>query len=916
VDKRNRIYQSKRTGSRAAPAISMIAKSALEPLQFNAPCPPEMSAHTAESLMVLRQRVFEQLAPPSVTVDRDGAILHMSNHVGRFLQYVSGEPSRNLLTLINPELRLELRAVLHQVLRDGESAATRHGRFSRGNTQSFVNMSARLISDEQAGRDAVVIFFDETESPREGALQQAAPMHDRSAEANFKNEINVMNVTNVMNVINVVDLEHDLHRAQTQMHSLTERASVSAEELMASNEELQAINEELRSTSEELEAGKEELQSVNEELVTVNMELADTVAETVKANDDLRNLITSTGIATVFVDRELRIKRYTPTAAGLFRLIASDIGRPLLDLTHRLDYPDMAADARAAFRDFTLTEREISSDRGEWFIARVLPYRTADDHIDGAVITLIDITARRAAEAAMRSSEERLQLAVATTDDYAIIVQDMEGLVVMWNGGAQRIFGFAASEVRGKPIDLIFLPSDRDARVPQMERQRATQTGRAEDERWHVRRDGVEVFCSGVTTPVESGSFRGFAKIARDVTGKTGVESQQQLTLALERAIRTQAEAANRVKDEFFSVLSHELKNPLNLIHVKAELLTRTPEVRDIAIVQDAADAIQRAVAGQAKIIDDLLDLSRVRTGKLALRFSPVEMTSMLRAVVQASAADAASGGIELSMTGTDAAMMIYADAERVEQMIWNLVRNALKFTPHGGRVRLALSQAAGSVCLEVTDTGQGIAPDFLPRIFEMFSQADGGGRRDRGGLGIGLSLVKQLAELHGGRIEAESAGLGKGARFRLWLPESVPTPRWEAPRELVDPSILTGLRVLLVDDSVEALEAFRTLLEMEGAHVRAEPSAERALVAAMQQEFDVVLSDIGMPTMNGYEMIRQMRSMPRTARIPALALTGFGREQDVTKALDAGFDGHLSKPVSLQALVAAIDRSLHQSFT
>jgi two-component system CheB/CheR fusion protein len=215
-----------------------------------------------------------------------------------------------------------------------------------------------------------------------------------------------------------------------------------------------------------------------------------------------------------------------------------------------------------------------------------------------------------------------------------------------------------------------------------------------------------------------------------------------------------------------------------------------------------------------------------------------------------------------------------------------------------------------------VTDTGQGIAPDFLPRIFEMFSQADGGGRRDRGGLGIGLSLVKQLAELHGGRIEAESAGLGKGARFRLWLPESVPTPRWEAPRELVDPSILTGLRVLLVDDSVEALEAFRTLLEMEGAHVRAEPSAERALVAAMQQEFDVVLSDIGMPTMNGYEMIRQMRSMPRTARIPALALTGFGREQDVTKALDAGFDGHLSKPVSLQALVAAIDRSLHQSFT
>jgi two-component system, chemotaxis family, CheB/CheR fusion protein len=337
------------------------------------------------------------------------------------------------------------------------------------------------------------------------------------------------------------------------------------------------------------------------------------------------------------------------------------------------------------------------------------------------------------------------------------------------------------------------------------------------------------------------------------------------------------------------------------------------PDVRDITIVQDAADAIQRAVAGQAKIIDDLLDLSRVRTGKLALRFAPVEVASVLQAVAAASAADAVAGEIELSVAGTDAAVMIYADAERVEQMVWNLVRNALKFTPRGGSVRVALSREGGFVCVDVTDTGQGIDPDFLPRIFEVFSQADGGGRRDRGGLGIGLSLVKQLAQLHGGRIEAESAGLGQGARFRLWLPENAPSPRLETPRGLIDPAVLKGLRVLLVDDSVEALEAFRTLLEMEGAQVRAEPSAEQALDATAQQEFDVVLSDIGMPTMNGYEMIQQMRRTPRTASLPALALTGFGREQDVTRALDAGFDGHLSKPVSLRELVSAIGRSLRK---
>ncbi len=900
VDKRNHVYQSKRTGTRTVPPLPLI-----RPGKFESPGRNSGGRHTPESIVALRQRAFEHYAPPSVTVDREGAILHMSERVGRFLQYVGGEPSRNLLTLVNPELRRELRDMLQRVLGAGDSVVSQRVRFSRGETQSFVNISARPFSDEESGQDVIVVFFDEIESPDDGneietagakAPVPAAATQDSSADAS-----------------KIIDLERDLDQAQTQMRSWMEDASVSAEELMASNEELQAINEELRSTSDELEVGKEELQSANEALVTANLELTETVAETTKANDDLRNLISSTGIPTVFIDREMRIKRYTPAAVGLFKLIASDIGRPLLDLTHRLDYPQMAADARAAFNELKLTEREICTEREEWFLARVMPYRTADDHIDGAIITLIDITARRAAEAAARSSEERLRLAAVTTNDYAIIVQDMDGLIVTWNGGARRIFGYTESEVRGKPIDLIFVPADREARAPLMERQRAAHAGRAEDERWHVRRDGTEIYCSGVTTPIESDSFRGYAKIARDVTDKTGVESQQQLALTLERAIRVQADAANRVKDEFFSVLSHELKNPLNLIHVKAELLTRMPDVRDIATVQDAADAIQRAVAGQAKIIDDLLDLSRVRTGKLALRFAPVEVASVLQAVAAASAADAAAGEIELSVAGTDAAVMIYADAERVEQMVWNLVRNALKFTPRGGCVRMALSREGGFVCVDVTDTGQGIDPGFLPHIFEVFSQADGGGRRDRGGLGIGLSLVKQLAQLHGGRIEAESAGLGQGARFRLWLPENAPSPRLETPPEFIDPAVLKGLRVLLVDDSLEALEAFRTLLEMEGAQVRAEASAEQALDATAQQEFDVVLSDIGMPTMNGYEMIQQMRRTPRTARLPALALTGFGREQDVTKALDAGFDGHLSKPVSLRELVSAIGRSLRK---
>jgi two-component system CheB/CheR fusion protein len=338
------------------------------------------------------------------------------------------------------------------------------------------------------------------------------------------------------------------------------------------------------------------------------------------------------------------------------------------------------------------------------------------------------------------------------------------------------------------------------------------------------------------------------------------------------------------------------------------------PAAREIGPVREAADAIQRSVISQAKIIDDLLDLSRVRTGKLTLKFEPVDLAAVLRAVVDASADDAASNGIELSVSGIDAPLIVQADAVRFEQMLWNVVRNALKFTPQRGRVDLSLSRENGFACIEVADTGRGISSDFLPKVFDMFSQAEGGGRRDRGGLGIGLSLVKQLAEMHGGRIEAESAGVGLGARFRLWLPEHYYSFYEKNSTEPIDPTILKGLRILLVDDALDGLEAFHTLLELEGAHVQTAENGELALSAASKNDFDVILSDIGMPEMNGYELIAQLRKSPRTVRVPAIALTGFGREQDIARAIEAGFDAHISKPVTLRALLDAIGRSVQRN--
>ncbi|HEY3597302.1 MAG TPA: CheR family methyltransferase [Paraburkholderia sp.] len=890
VDKKNRIFRAKITAGRArgAPSLPAAGRSAL-PAPIDIPKTPIRPA--TFSLASLHQRVIEHFSPPSVLVDRDAEILHMSGQVERFLRYVSGEPSHNLLKVVNPDLRIELRTTLFQALQLGRSATARRVRFLRGDTCSHVDIAVHPFCDDAAGGNVVAVFFEEIEEISKGDELAGTSAADHGPV--------------------ITHLEDELRRTKELLQANIEHSNVSNEELKASNEELQAINEELRSATEELETSKEELQSVNEELVTVNTELQSKVEDEARANDDLQNLIASTGIATIFVDRAMRIKRFTAPAVNIFNLIETDLGRPLLDLAHRLNYPELAQDAAAAFESLKVTEREVATNDGDWFIARLLPYRTLDDRIDGAVLTLIDITARRRAEESARTSEERLKLAAITTNDYAIIVQDLNGVIVSWNQGAQGVFGYDGSEAVGQPIDLIFTAEDRAKGVPLAERMTALNTGRADDERWHLRKDGKRIYCSGVMTPITTESFKGYAKIARDLTDRKSVESQQKVELALERRVRAQAESANRQKDEFFAVLSHELKNPLNLIHVKAEMLTRAPTVRDIPLVRHAADAILRSVIGQAKIIDDLLDLSRARTGKLTLQLAAVDIASIVRAVSDASAADATASGIALSVAGADRPAVIQADAVRLEQILWNLMRNALKFTPAGGRIDVTLTHEDGFVCVEVADTGHGIAPDFLPRIFDMFTQAHAGPSRDRGGLGIGLSLVRQLTEMHGGEIAAQSAGIGHGARFRLRLPEVPPSPHLALAPDTGDTGILKGLRILLVDDSVEGLDGFRALLELEGAHVRAELTGKGALAAASETQFDLVLSDIGMPEMSGYDLIAELRKLPRTASVPAIALTGFGRRKDMVQALHAGFDAHLGKPVSMKALLVAVRQAM-----
>lgn len=372
------------------------------------------------------------------------------------------------------------------------------------------------------------------------------------------------------------------------------------------------------------------------------------------------------------------------------------------------------------------------------------------------------------------------------------------------------------------------------------------------------------------------------------------------------RDLLRELEKADRLKDEFLATLSHELRNPLNSIIGNAMILLRSPQTEQQPFVHQAAETIHRNASAQARLINDLLDLSRLQTGKLALDRQVVALASVLADAVESVRETARTRRITVDVRLSQEPLLVEADAVRLEQIVWNLLNNALKFTPDaGGTVTLSLAQEQGQAKLVVEDHGQGIEPDFLPHIFEMFRQEDARTTKVHGGMGIGLALVRQLAELHGGRVEAESAGAGQGARFTVWLPLYQAKPKPNSTVKRNGNANLAGLQILVVDDTADSVEMMRMLLELEGAQVTTATSGAEALRHSAVANFNLIISDISMPGMDGYELIERLRGEAHTAHVPAIALTGFGRPEDAERARQAGFNTHLTKPLNFDLLLS-----------
>jgi PAS domain S-box-containing protein len=508
---------------------------------------------------------------------------------------------------------------------------------------------------------------------------------------------------------------------------------------------------------------------------------------------------------------------------------------------------------------------------------------------------------RNRAERLLRESEERFRLLIEGVKEYAIVMLDPHGRVATWNSGAARINGYRADEIVGRHFKLFYTTEEREQKRPEALLAQAIEQSTVEAEGWRVRKDGSRFWANVVITVLygTDGALRGFAKVTRDMTERKQVEA---------------LEEAGRQTRQFLAMLGHELRNPLAPIR-NAVGVMRMREIDDPQI-QYCRDLIERQVSQLARLVDDLLDASRITTGMIGLQPEPLDVAHIVRLAVEASRPNIDARGHVLRVETSEEPIAISGDQTRLVQVVQNLLNNAAKFTPRGGNIVLKVGLKAGMAVVEVRDDGIGIAPDMLPRIFELFMQADGSLARTEGGLGVGLTLARRIVEMHGGSVKAASAGVGHGATFTVRLPV-LEQPHGRSELQSADTAGAverSGSRsVLVVDDNQDAADSVAALLGLRGHRVRVAYDGPSGLAVAAEHSPEIVLLDIGLPGMDGYEVATRLREMPQTRSSTIVALTGYGQDEDRQRTAQARFDAHLVKPVAYDALYALIDAARAQ---
>jgi PAS domain S-box-containing protein len=612
------------------------------------------------------------------------------------------------------------------------------------------------------------------------------------------------------------------------------------------------------------------------------------------AEELLRAIIDSSDDAIVSKDLNGVITSWNQSAERIFGYTSAEaVGRPITMLVP-VDRPDEEKYILEQIR------------RGE----RVDHFETKRRRKSGQLID-ISVTISPITEQKRGTQAAALLAAIVSSSDAAIISKDLKGTITSWNVGAEQIYGYTADEIIGKSV-LLLLPADRrQEETTILERIRKGE--RIDHFETLRRRKNGEIFPASLTvSPVKDskGVIIGASKITRDITELKRISSDREQLLASERAARSQAEVANRMKDDFLATVSHELRTPLNAIAGWVQVLKESELSPDI---REGVETIERNAHAQAQLIDDLLDLGRISSGNIMLNIHPIDLVGVIRDAMDSVCHAAEAKQITIRTVFNDSGGTLMGDKTRLKQVLWNLLANAIKFTPKGGRVMVTTGRINSQLEIVVSDNGAGIPADFLPHVFDRFRQADPSTTRRTGGLGIGLSLVKHLVEMHGGEVRAESLGLNQGATFTVSLPAAAlrldPSPAGGISERLALPSAedLGGIKILVVDDDHDSLEVVKRILSIRNATVQTANTVAQALTLFRSFNPDAILSDIGMPDADGYELIRKIREMPDGRNVPAVALTALARSEDRMRALNAGFQIHLAKPIAPGELVAMV---------
>jgi two-component system CheB/CheR fusion protein len=975
-------------------------------------------------LMPTYDRLLDRYMPPSLLVDENRTLLDTFAGAERWLRVKGRRPSRNLLDLLDPDSRPVIAGAVARALKETGMVRYTGVRLHDGTATQTATLTAEAIVHRHSSYRHVLITI--TPAEPQGVEARTAIDGDERAPGSYE----AGRAPEAGRA-----LAEGNEALEDELAYTRETLQATIEELETSNEELQATNEELIASNEELQSTNEELHSVNEELYTVNAEHQKKIEELRELNNDMQHLIEGSDIGTLFLDRELRIRRYTPRIADVFRILPQDVGRRIDDFSHEIERESLLGDMRRVLQGGVGVEAEVRDAAGRPYFLRILPYRSrgpsrAEDdapgvegtepQAEGVVLTLTDIS---------MLTRTRLRLAslsaIVESSDDAIVGIGLDGEIRSWNPGARRLYGYSAEEAVGRSI-LTLCPTEevevmRDALA-------ALHLGRSAEQLHALRlhRDGWLLIASATVSPVldPRGEVEGGAVIARDVSAlwraqRDAQERQELVRLLLDSTAeaiygldlngrcsfcnracatllgyedpreligedmhalhhylhpdgtpypahecpiqttaqqgvsvhrndevfvradgstfsveyrshplrrgndivgsvvtflditeRKQAEAeiqvASQRREQFLAMLSHELRNPLAAV-LNATSLLRLKDGDSPAQAVRARRVVERQTRHMARLLDDLLDVARITSGKFQLRAQACTLQDAIVGAIESIAPQLAEHRIELQRELPAAPVVLFGDPVRLQQVVANLLSNAIRHSDPGGRVELDVRSEDGHARLALRDHGTGIQPELLPQIFDLFVQSAQHLDRSRGGLGVGLTLVKRIVELHGGTVQAKSDGNGHGSEFVVRLPlSSDRTPQALDDRELERSA---GRRIVLVEDQADAREMLGMLLTARGHEVVEAADGASGIEQIERMRPDAALIDIGLPTMSGYDVARRIRSNSSLDAVTLVALTGYGMHSDVEAASDAGFDEHLTKPVESDRLESILAR-------